>query len=128
MRCNWLVIGALSGALTVVLGAFGAHALRARLAAEELDVWRTAVQYQGLHAVALGLAGLLVQRSGRGAAAAWAFLAGTLLFSGSLYGLALGAPKSVGAITPVGGVSFILGWSLLAWAARGEGRPVGGVS
>lgn len=123
MRTNWLVLGALSGALTVALGAFGAHALEARLEPRELEIWQTGVQYQGLHALALGWVGLQARVSGRGAGAGLAFLAGTLLFSGSLYGLALGAPKSVGAITPVGGAAFLLGWALLAMAARSGGTP-----
>lgn len=124
MKCNWLALGALSGALTVALGAFGAHALKERLTPEELDIWRTAVQYQGLHAAALGLTGLLAARVGRGAGAGWGFLVGTLLFSGSLYALALGGPRYLGAITPFGGVAFLVGWALLALAARGVGGRV----
>jgi uncharacterized membrane protein YgdD (TMEM256/DUF423 family) len=93
-----------------------------------LEIWKTAVLYQGLHASALVLTGLWAVRSGRGGAAGWGFLLGTLLFSGSLYALALGAPKIVGAITPFGGVAFILGWILLAVAARGAGGESGAQS
>ena len=120
MRCNWLFCGALSGALMVVLGAFGAHALRERLGAGELELWRTAVQYHAIHALGLALVGSLERTGQRIAFAGWAFAAGTLLFSGSLYALALGAPRAVGAITPLGGASFLLGWIALAWSARGS--------
>jgi len=124
MKQNWIVVGSLSGALAVVLGAFGAHALKERLEPDELDVWRTAVQYQALHALALLAVGALGARTGRGAAAGWAFLAGSVLFSGSLYGLALGGPTFLGPITPLGGLAFVLGWLFFAWAARGAvGRP-----
>jgi len=124
LRQNWIVVGSLSGALAVVLGAFGAHALKERLSPADLDVWHTAVLYQALHALALLAAGALGARTGRGAAAGWAFLAGSVLFSGSLYGLALGGPNILGPITPLGGLAFVLGWLLLAWAARGAmGRP-----
>lgn len=112
----------------MLFGAFGAHSLRERLGASELELWRTAVQYQGLHALALGLTGLLAERSGGRSPAGLAFLAGTLLFSGSLYGLALGGPKILGAITPLGGAAFIVGWSLLAWAARSSASPARDVS
>jgi uncharacterized membrane protein YgdD (TMEM256/DUF423 family) len=126
LRPDWLVLGALSGALTVALGAFGAHALAERLDARELELWRTAVLYQGLHAPALGLVGLLAARSGRGSASGWAFAAGTLVFAGTLYAMALGGPRWLGAITPLGGTALIAGWLLLAHAARGAGR--GGLS
>lgn len=124
MRCNWLICGALSGAAMVLLGAFGAHALRERLEPGELELWRTAVQYQGFHALALGLVGLLERAGLRSAAAGPCFAGGTLLFSGSLYALALGAPRAIGAITPVGGAGFVAGWLLLALAARTH--PPGG--
>jgi uncharacterized membrane protein YgdD (TMEM256/DUF423 family) len=107
--------------ITVAMGAFGAHMLKDRLDPEMLEVWRTGVLYQGLHALALVLCGVLhlVRRSLGAApssgAAGWAFLAGTLLFSGSLYGLALGGPSWLGPITPIGGTAFIVGWLLLAW-------------
>jgi uncharacterized membrane protein YgdD (TMEM256/DUF423 family) len=111
------------GASGVALGAFGAHLLRPRLLASgTLDVWETAVRYQLVHAVALvGLAGWL-RGAGRppGAPASWAaglWVAGTALFSGSLYGLALGGPRWLGPVTPLGGLCLIAGWVLAACAA-----------
>jgi uncharacterized membrane protein YgdD (TMEM256/DUF423 family) len=114
---RWIAIGALSGALSVVLGAFGAHALKDKLAPEQLAVWTTAVHYQALHALALIAFVVVAERWKIRALAAWCFVFGTLLFSGSLYALALGAPRWSGAITPFGGVAFISGWLALAWSA-----------
>ncbi|MGJ3242118.1 MAG: DUF423 domain-containing protein [Opitutales bacterium] len=107
------------GATGVVAGALGAHALADRLAeAGRLGVWETAVLYQLVHAVALlalgGWAGRL--RAGRAIAVFW--LGGTILFSGSLYGLSLGGPGWLGPVTPVGGLLLILGWLLLATGGR----------
>jgi uncharacterized membrane protein YgdD (TMEM256/DUF423 family) len=115
-----LVLGALAMALAVALGAFGAHALKARLVPDALDVWRTGVTYHAWHALALvgiGLLMLHVPGSGALRGAAWLFVAGIVLFAGSLYALALGAPKGVGAITPFGGLAFIAGWILFALGA-----------
>lgn len=114
-----LVAAALLGALAVVLGAFGAHALREALDERSLAIWQTGVDYQFRHVLALLAAGLLARtRASRAAMlAAVAFLIGIALFSGSLYALALGAPRAVGAITPIGGVAFIAGWLALAWSA-----------
>jgi uncharacterized membrane protein YgdD (TMEM256/DUF423 family) len=112
-------LGALAAALAVALGAFGAHALRARLAADLLAVYRTAVEYHFYHALGLIAVGLAIQHlpaSGPLRAAGWAMLAGIVLFSGSLYLLALTGVRALGAVTPVGGVAFIVGWALLAWA------------
>lgn len=119
MRPNGLLLSAAMGALTVALGAFGAHGLADRLAPDRLELWHTAVLYQGLHAPALGLAGLLQLQRGRGTGAVWAFLIGTVVFSGTVYGLALGAPKFLGAITPIGGVALIVGWLALGKASLG---------
>lgn len=105
---GWLLGGA--GASAVALGAFGAHALRDTLNAQSIELWHTAVQYHFYHALALGLAVLL---GGSARRAMLAFAIGIVLFSGSLYVLALGAPRLVGVITPLGGVSFIVGWILL---------------
>ena len=118
------VIAALLGALAVVLGAFGAHALRAQLAEADRAVFETAARYHLLHALAAVLAADRASRAPRAATAGWAFVVGTVLFSGSLYGLALGAPRILGAITPFGGLGFIVGWSLLAWSFVRE-RPRG---
>lgn len=111
-------LGALSAAVAVALGAFGAHALRNRLEPRDLEVFETAVRYQMYHAVALVAAGWVIARGGAVAgAAAWAFVAGTVIFCGSLYLLVATGPRWLGAITPIGGVAFILGWLLLARAA-----------
>ena len=104
----------------VALGAFGAHALRTMLAPELMTVFQTAVQYHFWHALGLlGVGILLAQRPDSGAlgVAGWLLVAGMLLFSGSLYALALTGVRGFGAITPVGGVAFLGGWGCLAWAA-----------
>jgi uncharacterized membrane protein YgdD (TMEM256/DUF423 family) len=113
------VAGAVSGALAVAAGAFGAHALRARLPPDLLAVFQTGAQYQLVHALALLAAGWVAARAPGGAATAAGllFLVGSVLFSGSLYALALSGVRALGAITPVGGLAFIAGWLALAWAA-----------
>ena len=114
-----LIAAALSGALSVALGAFGAHGLKAYLSPSALMTWQTAVQYQMLHTVVLLLLGLLMLQCGpRGLkTVATGFMCGIVLFSGSLYWLALGGPKWLGPITPLGGLSFILAWlGLCFWA------------
>ncbi|OOG40943.1 hypothetical protein B0E51_09655 [Rhodanobacter sp. C05] len=114
-----LLIGA-AGASAVLLGAFGAHALRDVLDAPHSELWHTAVDYHVWHALALALAvGLGRGRSGRVAAAAFAL--GIVLFSGSLYALALGAPRWTGIITPFGGMAFISGWIALGLSLRTSG-------
>lgn len=110
-----LLIG-ITGASAVLLGAFGAHALRGVLDARGAELWHTAVNYHAWHALALAVAGLGRGRSGRVAMAA--FVVGIVLFSGSLYALALGAPRWVGIITPFGGLAFVAGWLALGWALR----------
>jgi uncharacterized membrane protein YgdD (TMEM256/DUF423 family) len=116
---RFLLIGACSGFLAVALGAFGAHGLRDALSPDRLDVFETAVRYQMFHALALIATGLLAtRRRGRTApAAGWLFVLGTVLFSGSLYVLALTGGRAWGAITPFGGVAWLLGWVLLAAAS-----------
>jgi uncharacterized membrane protein YgdD (TMEM256/DUF423 family) len=111
----WLVAGAVLAALGVAAGAFGAHALRARLGPSDLVTFETAVRYQMYHALALLLTGLLADRGVAVAASGWLFLTGIVLFSGSLYLLTLGGLRWMGAVTPLGGVAFILGWLVLAW-------------
>jgi len=113
------VLGALSGCLAVALGAFGAHALRDRISPQMLQVFDTGQRYHMFHALALLAVAWAVTRwpGGAVATAGWFFLAGTLLFSGSLYALAVSGQRWLGAITPVGGVAFIVGWLALAWAA-----------
>ncbi|MDE2149571.1 MAG: DUF423 domain-containing protein [Gammaproteobacteria bacterium] len=114
-----LLLASLSGVLAVVFGAFGVHALRGRLSPEALWLWHTAVEYQFYHALALLAAGLWLKFAPAPGltSACWAFAAGIVLFCCSLYLLALGAPRAIGAITPFGGLSWIAGWLLLARAA-----------
>ena len=110
-----VALGAFNGAIAVAAGAFAAHALKARLEPRALEVFETGARYQMYHALAIVLAGLL---GARGATtAAWIFAAGIALFSGSLYALALTDLKPVGAITPFGGLAFLVGWVWLAVAA-----------
>jgi uncharacterized membrane protein YgdD (TMEM256/DUF423 family) len=115
----WLVLGAASAFLSVAAGAFGAHALRTRLTPELLTVFETGARYQMYHSLGLLAIGLLAHfRPGpllEGAG--WAMVAGILLFSGSLYALALSGVRVLGAITPLGGLGFLAGWVLLAAAA-----------
>jgi uncharacterized membrane protein YgdD (TMEM256/DUF423 family) len=117
---GWLAVSGASGFLAVALGAFGAHGLQARLAevadgAKRLSWWQTAAQYHLMHALALGLVALLVAQVPRARYAGLAFIFGTLLFSGSLYVMALGGPRWLGAVTPLGGLGFLTGWAILAW-------------
>ena len=113
-------IAAFSGLLSVILGAFAAHSLKAVLAPEALQIIQTAVNYQITHALALFGVGVLMlvkpELSGLKASGI-AFIMGSILFCGSLYGLALGAPSWLGPVTPVGGLSFMIGWLLLALSA-----------
>ena len=118
-------LGAASGFIGVAAGAFGAHGLKERLTPELLAVFDTAARYQMIHALALlAVAWAIGRWPGRAAVASgWCFVAGTLIFSGSLYLLALTGVRGLGAITPVGGVLFLCGWLLLALAAwRGGAR------
>lgn len=119
MERLFLTAGAISGGLAVAAGAFGAHALRDRLSPDLLAVWKTGAEYQLAHALALLAVGLLIARapSAATATAGWLFLAGTVLFSGSLYALALTGVRVLGAVTPFGGVAFLGGWMALMWAA-----------
>jgi uncharacterized membrane protein YgdD (TMEM256/DUF423 family) len=115
----WLSVAAINGFLAVAFGAFAAHGLSGKIDAHALQTFETGARYQMYHALAIGLAAV----SGRGAAArlaniaAWYFLAGIVLFSGSLYLLATTPFRSFGYVTPFGGLSFLVGWGLLAWAA-----------
>lgn len=127
-----LIAAALLGASGVGLGAFGAHALRAELLANGMtNAWETAVRYHLLHAVALlALAVWLRQANGgtRAArAAGWAWLIGVVVFSGSLYGLALGGPRWLGPVTPLGGIALLAGWLALVPAAFAERKCGTGV-
>jgi len=112
----WLSVAAINGALAVIAGAFAAHGLKGTLAPEMLETFKTGASYHLTHALAMGLAafapGLWSAR------AAWLFLIGIVLFSGSLYLLALSGARALGIITPFGGLAFIAGWLALAWAGR----------
>lgn len=112
------VLVGLAGASAVLLGAFGAHGLQDVLDARHRQIWETAVQYQFWHALAMALAVIWTRRGRARTLAIAAFAAGILLFSGSLYALALAAPRWVGFITPLGGVAFVIGWLALAQALR----------
>lgn len=115
-QARWLLLaGALLGATGVALGAFGAHALRDTLSAQKLGIWNTAVQYQMWHAVALiALSAVTLPRIGLPAVL---LATGTVLFSGSLYALALTGARWLGPVTPIGGAMMIAGWAALAWRA-----------
>ena len=118
-----LLVAALALAAAVALGAFGAHALKGHLSAEMLSIYQTAVQYHFWHALGLLGVGVLMTRSPDGpalAGIAWLLIAGLLLFSGSLYLLALTGASWLGAVTPLGGVAFIAAWLWLAWWALGR--------
>jgi uncharacterized membrane protein YgdD (TMEM256/DUF423 family) len=120
----FLALGAASGGVSVVLGAFAAHALKERLDAAALGTFHTGVTYQFFHSVALCLVAVWLRQLGRegvdgdpAVVAGFAFIVGILLFSGSLYGLSLGAPRWLGPVTPFGGLAFIIGWASFAWSA-----------
>jgi uncharacterized membrane protein YgdD (TMEM256/DUF423 family) len=119
MERTFILIAALAGFVGVALGAFGAHGLRGRLTPDMLAVFETGVRYQLVHAVALlAVAGLMDRLNGwLITTAGWLFLAGMVLFSGSLYLLALTGITILGAITPLGGLAFLAGWACLAFAA-----------
>lgn len=122
-RIAWLV-SAVMGFLSVALGAFGAHGLKARLAPladgpQRLEWWSTAAHYQAIHALALGLVACLAARSSSSAVkvATGAFALGIVLFSGSLYTMTLTGVRALGAVTPFGGVSLLVGWASVGVAA-----------
>jgi len=122
-RSPLIALGALNAAVAVAAGAFAAHGLRDRLDARALAVFETGARYQMYHAVAIVLAGIIAtcgvpSGTARGAqTAGWIFQAGIVLFSGSLYALAVTGSKGLGAITPLGGLAFLAGWLWLAWTA-----------
>jgi uncharacterized membrane protein YgdD (TMEM256/DUF423 family) len=116
---TFLFVGAVAGFLAVALGAFGAHGLRARLSPDMLAVFETAVRYHMYHALAILLVALMLGRfdGWMFRAAGWAFTVGIVVFSGSLYLLAITGNTILGAITPIGGLAFLVGWGFLAVAA-----------
>jgi uncharacterized membrane protein YgdD (TMEM256/DUF423 family) len=115
----FFALGSFSAALGVIAGAFGAHGLRSKLTPELMEVFQTGVKYHLIHALGLIAVAWAVQRWGGGlpVAAGWLFVAGTVIFSGSLYTLSLTGVRALGAVTPVGGLAFIVGWVLLGLAA-----------
>lgn len=116
---GWVATGAVGAALAVAAGAFGAHGLQQRLDARGLQLWETAAKYLmygALGVVLVGLAAVQAPAAGFGRAA-WALAAGTLVFSGTVAALALGGPRWLGAVTPLGGTAMIVGLLLLAWSA-----------
>ena len=120
LRVNlWLLVAAINGGLAVAVGAFAAHGLQGRLDAHALQVFETGARYQMYHALAIAVAAYTIRDAAAGAAATAAgfFLAGILLFSGSLYLLSLTGAKAFAFVTPVGGVCFLIGWGALALAA-----------
>jgi len=116
-RLRWpAVMAAVAGATAVLLGALGAHVLRRLVSEPMLDVWRTAVHFQFWHALALAICALSARRSHAAHLGAILFALGIVLFCGSLYALALGAPHLVGIVTPLGGLAFVAGWIALGVA------------
>jgi uncharacterized membrane protein YgdD (TMEM256/DUF423 family) len=120
MDKTFLLLASIFGGLAVALGAFGAHALGNRLTADQLNTFEIAVRYQFYHALAL--IGVVVAlghwpTAGMATWAGWLFVAGILIFSGSLYLLVFSGVRWLGAITPIGGVALIAGWLCLAWVA-----------
>lgn len=116
----FLVIAAINGFLAVTLGAFGAHGLKGKISDSLFSAYETAVQYHFYHTLALFGLALLMQRIGEKTLlqfSGWFFVAGIVLFSGSLYALALGAPRWLGPVTPIGGVALLVAWCLLLIAA-----------
>ena len=116
-RSPWIALGALNAAIAIAAGAFAAHGLRERLDARALEIFETGARYHMYHAFALIVAGLLTGAARGSQIAGWLFQIGIVLFSGSLYALALTGAKGLGAVTPFGGLAFIVGWLWLAWSA-----------
>jgi uncharacterized membrane protein YgdD (TMEM256/DUF423 family) len=120
----FVFLGALNMAIAVMLGAFGAHGLKNKVTPEQLAWWHTGVEYHVYHALALLIIGTLIAAQPQLAipkGSAWALQIGIVIFSGSLYAMTLGAPRWFGAITPIGGTAFIVGWLWLAYSAWHKG-------
>ncbi|HEX3203701.1 MAG TPA: DUF423 domain-containing protein [Nitrospiraceae bacterium] len=124
MKQVFVLLGALNAGISVAAGAFGAHALKAVLAPDMLGVFETASRYQMYHGLALLVVGLMGPRvpARSLAVGGWCFMAGIVLFSGSLYVLALSGIRWLGAITPLGGAAFLAGWMAVAWTAWTDGE------
>ncbi len=117
MERLFFLVGSISALIAVVLGAFGAHGLKGRLTTEMLNAFEVGVRYQMYHALALLAVAWALSRWPRAevTVAGWLFVAGTIIFSGSLYLLSLTGVRWIGAISPIGGVVFLLGWLSLVW-------------
>ena len=111
---NWLSIGAINMAVAVACGAFAAHGLKARLSGEQMAWWQTGTQYFFYHALGLLIVGMLLRINLTSPTIAWVMQLGIVFFTGSLYLMALGMPRWLGAITPIGGTLFIIAWIWLA--------------
>ncbi len=111
----WAACGAINAFISVAAGAFGAHALRARLSPEMLASFETGARYQMYHALGLLTVAILVSHGRSANVAGWLMLGGIVFFSGSLYALALTGVRQLGAITPIGGLGFLAAWAALAW-------------
>jgi len=118
MSSGWFGIGAIAAAIGVMLGAFGAHGLRSRVDSDLLVIFETGVRYHMYHAIGLLAVGWAASRwpGGLVTASGWLFLVGILVFSGSLYVMTLTGARWLGAITPIGGLAFLIGWACLIWA------------
>lgn len=124
----WLAASGISGFLAVALGAFGAHGLQGRLeslsdGAKRLGWWQTAAHYHLVHALALSVVAFAITRAPQARFAGLAFVVGSVLFSGSLYAMALGGPRWLGAVTPLGGLAFLAGWAIVVWCGVTLERP-----
>ncbi len=118
MRANFVSVGTVCAALGIGLGAFGAHALRGRIGEAQLGLWETATHYWLIGALGMVVFGLWRAKRELSALPGWLLLGGSVLFSASLFALALGAPRILGAVTPFGGLGLIAGFLSFAWAAR----------
>ncbi|HVZ70169.1 MAG TPA: DUF423 domain-containing protein [Rhizomicrobium sp.] len=113
---GWLIVAALNGFIAVAAGAFGAHGLRGSYDAQSMSVFETGALYHMFHALAIGIAAIALRSSSTNWPA-WLFLAGIVLFCGSLYSMALSGVRAIGIVTPFGGLAFLAGWAALAYAA-----------
>ncbi|KOY17029.1 DUF423 domain-containing protein [Paenibacillus xylanivorans] len=125
MQRKWMMLGAVLTMLSVAIGAFGAHMLKEKIGADAIAVYETGVQYHMIHAIGLLIIGLTAGQLGPSTKLKWAarlLFIGIIIFSGSLYVLSISGIKILGAITPIGGVAFIVGWLLLAIDVWQRGR------
>lgn len=122
MKSRWIAVGAFSGAIAVLFGAFGAHGLKAHVSEQDLEVWKTGVLYHTFHSIALVLFGLFQERRRTSSLPGVLFLVGIVVFGASLYGIGIGGPGWLGAITPLGGLALVAGWILFGIQALRPGN------